>query len=113
MNVPKSFWSYDILIDVYIINCLPNHFLDFKSSFGVLQVTSPDLSHLKVFGFSYFMHLSSSQRDKLDSRATKCIFLGYSQTQKGYKCDDPSLKKMYVLRDVRFIEDIPYFSATS
>jgi hypothetical protein len=80
MNVPKSFWSYDILTDVYLINCLPNRLLDFKSSFGVFQVTSPYLSHLKVFGFSYFMHLSSSQRDKLDSRATKCIFLGYSQT---------------------------------
>lgn len=31
----------------------------------------------------------------------------------GYKCYDLSLKKMYISRDVRFIEDISYFSTTN
>jgi hypothetical protein len=112
MNVPKCFWSYGVLTATYLINHLPSHVLDFKSPLEVLQVTCPDLAHLKVFGCSYFVHLPSSQCDKLDSRATKCIFIRYSQIQKGYKCYDPLLKKMYVSRDVRFIEDILYFYAT-
>ena len=38
-------------------------------------------------------------------------FFGLSATQKGYKCYDPLLKKLYVSRDVRFIEGTPYFTA--
>ena len=94
MHVPKRFWSYNILMDVYLINHLPSRMLDFKYPLEVLQVPSPKLAHLKVFRCSIFVHLPSSKQDKLDSRAIKCIFLGYSQTQKGYKCYDPSQKKM-------------------
>jgi hypothetical protein len=87
--------------------------LNFKSPLEVLQAKSPDLSLLKVFGCFCFMHFPPSQCDKLDSRSNKCIFLGYSQTQKEYKGYNPSLNKMYTLRDVRFIKDIPYFFTTS
>jgi hypothetical protein len=86
--------------------------LDFKSPLEVLQVTSPKLAHLKVFGCSCFVYLPSTKRDKLDSRAVKCIFLGYSQTQKGYRFYDPLQKKMYVSRDVRFSKDTLYYPAT-
>jgi hypothetical protein len=74
---------------------------------------APDLSHLKIFGCTCFVHVSTTHRNKLDPRAVKCIFLGYSQTQKGYKCYDSLSKKLYVTRDVRFVEQIPYFVASS
>jgi hypothetical protein len=111
MNVPKHFWSYGILTVVYLVNRLPSRVLEFKSPLEVLQNKVPDISHIKVFGCTCFMHLSATHRDKLDPRASKCIFLGYSTTQKGYKCYDPLLKKLYVSRDVRFIEGTPYFTA--
>jgi len=69
MHVLKGFWSYDVLTVVYLINYLPSRVLDFKSPLEVLQVTSPKLAHLKVFGRSCFVHLPSSKRVKLDSRA--------------------------------------------
>ena len=102
MHVPKGFWSYGALTALYLINRLPSCVLDFKSPLEILQFTSPKLAHLKVFGCSCFVHLPSSKQDKLDFKAVKCIFLGYSQTQKGYRCYDSSQKKMYVSRDVRF-----------
>lgn len=48
-------------------------------------------------------------RDKLNARTFKCIFLGYSNSQKGYKLYDLDIHKLIVSRDVTFYEDVfPY-----
>ena len=46
---------------------------------------------------------------KLDPKSLKCIFLGYSQVQKGYRCYCPSLQRYLVFTDVTFLEN-PHFS---
>jgi hypothetical protein len=40
----------------------------------------------------------------------KCVFVGYSSTQKGYKCWDPVGKKLFVSMDVTFREFEPYYT---
>ena len=45
----------------------------------------------------------------LDVRALKCLFLGYSPTQKGYKCHHPPTRKFFVSKDVTFVESQPFF----
>jgi hypothetical protein len=64
----------------------------------------------RVFGCVSFVHNHSPNHDKLDPRAHMCIFIGYSRTQKGYRCYSPSLRKHFVSADVTFFEDIPYYS---
>lgn len=113
MNVPKSFWSYGVLTATYLVNRLASRMLDFKSPLEVLQEKRPDISHLKVFGCTCFVHLQVIHRDKLDPRDVKYVFLGYSQTQKGYICYDVAAQKLYVTRDVRFVESCPYFTNLS
>ncbi|KAM1069409.1 hypothetical protein ACFX13_001358 [Malus domestica] len=94
----------------YLINRLPSRVLGFKSPMEIIKNRKVDLSHLKVFGCICFVHVQSLHRDKLDPRATKCIFLGYSSTQKGYKCYNPQLKRLIVSRDVQFHETNSYYS---
>lgn len=109
MNVPKSFWSQGILAATYIINRLPSIVLNSRSPYEVMKGRIIDLSHLRIFGHICFVHIQAAHRDKLEPRATKYVFMGYSSSQKGYKCYNPSTGKIIVSRYVRFDEFTPYF----
>ena len=39
-------------------------------------------------------------------------FLGYSPTQKGYKCYSPNTQRFYVSADVKFMENTPFYTKT-
>jgi len=64
----------------------------------------------RVFGCTCFVQDLSPDLDKLSSRSIKYVFIGYSKTQKEYRCYSPSNKKHFVSADVTFFESIPYFS---
>ena len=51
--------------------------------------------------------------DKLSPRSTRCMLVGYSRTQIGYRCYDPVSRKYLVSADVTFFENTPFFSSTS
>ncbi|RVW88793.1 Retrovirus-related Pol polyprotein from transposon RE2 [Vitis vinifera] len=50
--------------------------------------------------------------DKLSAKATKCIFLGYSRLQKGYRCYSSETHRYFLSADVTFFEDSPFFSTS-
>ena len=45
---------------------------------------------------------------KLDPKSLKCIFLGYSRVQKGYRCYYPSLYRCMIFVDITFLENTPF-----
>ncbi|RVW30352.1 Retrovirus-related Pol polyprotein from transposon RE1 [Vitis vinifera] len=57
--------------------------------------------------------LLETDMDKLSPRAASCIFLGYSRTQKGYKCYDPVAKKRFVSTDVTLFESESFFKVST
>ena len=101
-----------------MINRIPSRVLDNKSPVEMLKSFYPHFRTSngltpRVFGCTTFVHVHNQHRDKLDPRAIKCIFLGYSSTQKGYKCYNPSTRKFYISADVTFIENKPFFHKSS
>jgi hypothetical protein len=69
----------------------------------------PNVSHLRVFGCIRYVHVPDEKRSKLDPKAEKCIFIGYSLEQKGYRCFNPSIQKLQVSRDVVFDEMVSWY----
>ena len=45
---------------------------------------------------------------KLNPKSLKCIFVGYSYVQKGYRCYCPTLRRYFVFIDVALIEITPF-----
>ena len=58
----------------------------------------------KVFGCTCFVRDVRPQVSKLDPKSLKCIFVGYSRVQKGYRCYYPTLRRYFVSIDVTFFE---------
>ena len=61
-----------------------------------------NLAYLRIFGSIAYVHMLKEKRRKLDTKAEKCILVGYSDEQKGYKCYNPRTKEVRVSRDVVF-----------
>ena len=113
-NVPKLFWGEAVLTAAYLINRMPSRVLKFQTPCQTLLKSFPITRLIstvspKIFGCSVFVHINQQHRSKLDPRSLKCIFLGYSSNQKGYKCYSPVTRKFYNSMDVTFFETQPYY----
>ena len=57
-----------------------------------------------MFGCSAYSHIPKDERQKLDNKALKCIFLGYSTNRKGYHLYDQKRQRIIHSRDVKLNE---------
>jgi len=96
-----------------LINTIPSSYSSSLSPFEKLYGYVPDYSSFRVFGCTFFVLHPHVERIKLSSRSIICVFLGYGEGKKGYRCFDPITQKLYVSRHVVFLEHIPFFSIPS
>ncbi|RVW15399.1 Retrovirus-related Pol polyprotein from transposon TNT 1-94 [Vitis vinifera] len=54
----------------------------------------------RVFGCTCFVHILTPGQDKLSAKAMKCLFLGYSRLQKGYRCYSLETHRYFISADV-------------
>ena len=110
----QTFWANAVMTVVFLINRMPALVIDYQTPLRMLSRfhSIPYVLNLcpRIFCCICYVHVHSHLRDKLDPRALKCVFLGYSNSQKVYKCFRPSLGKYYVSMDVQFNEHESYFS---
>ncbi|KAJ9558569.1 hypothetical protein OSB04_013183, partial [Centaurea solstitialis] len=87
---------------------MPSVVLEGKSPFSVLFPIDP-----KIFGSTCFVRDTRPHITMLDPKSLKCVFLGYSRLQKGYRCFSPTLNRYIVSRDVTFHENVPFFPVST
>ena len=104
-SLPKFYWAEAVRTVVYIQNRIGDKVSAHELYFG----TKPNLRHLRVFGSIAYVHVLKEKQRKLDTKAEKCILVGYSDKQKGYKCYNPRTKQMRVSRDVVFHESASWY----
>jgi hypothetical protein len=96
------FWGEALSYARHIVNRLPSAALNGRTPLEVWSGSpANDYDSMRIFGCSAYYHVTES---KLDPRAKKAIFLGFSGGVKGYRLWCSESKKVILSRDVTFDE---------
>lgn len=113
-SLPFSLWAEAVAAVVYTKNMCPTVALKSKTPYEVWFGKKPDISHLRIFGSTCYVHVPSAiQTSKLHPRATKAIFVGYPDESKAWRVYIPGQRKITRSRDVYFDERLPTPPATN
>ena len=104
-KLPQKFWVEAINTAVYLRNRSPTKAVDGATPFEAWTEVKPDVTHLRSFGCTAYAHIPKDERKKLDSKARKCVFLGYGSEIKGYRLYDCERQRVIYSRDVKFNEN--------
>ena len=105
-SIPHIFWLYPFATAIYLINRMPKVSLSLGSSFEKLFNKAPDPSKLPIFSCLCFPLLRPYFSHKPYPKSCPCVFLGYSHTHNAFLCYDPTLKKIFMPRHVKFVENV-------
>ena len=83
-DLPMHLWEEDYRTTVYLHNCTLHRVLKNKTHQEFFSRKKLEVSHLRIFGCSVYIHIPKAKRTKLDPSGTKGIFVGYSESSKAY-----------------------------
>ena len=99
------FWIEVIMCVAYVLNKCPTKALQSIMQYKAWNGRKLSMAHLQVFGCLAYALVPVQHHIKLDDKAIKCIFVGYSVESKGYMLYHPSLQRILVSKDVVSMED--------
>jgi hypothetical protein len=100
-GLSKAFWEEAVCNAAYVRNRVittATAVTPYERWYG----KKPDVSNLRVFGCTAYAHVPDASRQKLDQKAVKMRFVGYSLTQKGYRLYDENRQRIFIRRDITF-----------
>ncbi|GJW87533.1 retrotransposon protein, putative, ty1-copia subclass [Tanacetum coccineum] len=105
-GLPKNFWAEATCTAAYLIN-RSSTAIEKKTPMEMWSGHPSDYEMLRIFGCVAYPH---DKQGKLESRAIKCVLLGYPEGVKGYRLyrrDDES-PKIVTSRNVVFNQSVMY-----
>ena len=103
-KVPASFWGEAALHAIHAINRISSPVIQNQTPYERLFGLALDYHHLCSFDYTCFVLLQPHEHNKLEPRSRLYCFLGYDETQKGYRCYDPVSHRLRVSHNVVFWE---------
>ena len=98
------FWGEAALHVVHTINHIPSLVIQNQTPYERLFGSPPDYHNLCSFGSTCFVLLQLHEYNKLEPWFRLCCFLGYGETQKGYRYYDPVSHRLCISCNVVFWE---------
>ena len=103
-HLPSFLWIEAVFHATYLVNRSPTRANSGVTPEARYSSTIPNVSDLKIFGCLAYVHVPKENRKKLDSKTTKCLFLGFDNETKAYRLYDQGRRKVIISRDVVFDE---------
>jgi hypothetical protein len=103
-GLPLHLWAEACNTTVYVKNHCPHRVLGMSTPEEAFTGKKPDVSHLKIFGSSVYMHVNRDVRKKLEPTAKFGIFVGYTETPHNYRVYFPNSNMNVMRRDIKFDE---------
>lgn len=109
-KVPIHMWVEAFFTATFRGNQLPSLVLPgHLSPFEFLYHRQPSYTSLRVFGCKCYPYLHLYMKNKMDPKSLVCVFLGYNEKYKGFRCYYPPTGRVYISRHVIFDEkSFPY-----
>ena len=114
-KVPHHLCVEAFFMATFLGNLLPSSVLSaHKSPYEALYGKPPIYSSLKTFGCKCFPYLRPYMKNKMDPKSLACVFIGYNEKYKGYRCLYPPTRRVFISRHVLFDEFVfPFEDAYS
>jgi transposase InsO family protein len=104
-GLPKSFWTYAMAMSAHLISCSPATGIKGKVPDTKLTNCPVDESLFQPFRCTAYALIHKAHcTSKFNSRATKCVLIGYSPNKKAYLLLDVKTKHIFTSRHVQFNE---------
>jgi transposase InsO family protein len=104
-GLPPSFLGQAVAAYVHIWNrCSTTRLTADTTPYELWHRKKPDVSHLRVFGCTAYVHIQKDKRTGIGSHMEKCIFVGYPQGYKGWTFYNPTTKRTIISERAEFDE---------
>ena len=103
-GLPPSFLGQAAAAYIHVGNRCATTSLTSKTPYEAWTQKKPDVSHLRVWGCTAYVHIQKDKRKGIGSHMEKCIFIGYPEGYKGWMFYNPTTKRTIISERAEFDE---------